>query len=79
MRIIAEIFGHLSRQLNTKGEHVNPIIFIRTQTVISISMRVYFLSVLAKPSEANSDSFGSILISNFYDCRGIPHSIEGID
>ena len=78
MWVVTKLKSHFTRFLDTIREHINPVIFILTQTIISVTQRINFLSILTKSSITNSHPFWTILEASLCNCTGIPNSVKCI-
>jgi hypothetical protein len=65
--------------LYARRENFEPLILVRAEAIIAISLRIYFLSVLAKATEGHPHALRAVLYSNFYNCAAVPYSAKCID
>ena len=77
--VITDVFRHFSGFLDTWREDVYPVILIRTEAIVFITVIIDSLTILIESSKADSNSFCTIFNPSFYNRTRIPYFIKSIN
>ena len=77
--VVAQLFGHFARFLNSRWKDVVPIVFIGPQSIVFLPFWILFWAILIESSECYSGYLWTILHFQFHHCARKPHSVKGIN